>query len=163
MTKFFSEVIHLNKLDSMPDLQYLFGSLFVATNQIDTIMERGLKKFDVTTKQWFLSIIIDNLFHEPPSIKEVAKEMGSSHQNVKQIALKMAQKGLLELEKDTQDARVTHLKLTKQSVELWNKVRKEGQIFTETLFQDIDHEELRVARSVMRKMLANISEMDRDE
>ncbi|CAM3143281.1 MarR family transcriptional regulator [Sporolactobacillus spathodeae] len=153
----------MNKLDSMPDLQYLFGSLFVATNQIDTIMERGLKKFDVTTKQWFLSIIIDNLFHEPPSIKEVAKEMGSSHQNVKQIALKMAQKGLLELEKDTQDARVTHLKLTKQSVELWNKVRKEGQIFTETLFQDIDHEELRVARSVMRKMLANISEMDRDE
>lgn len=153
----------MNKLDSMPDLQYLFGSLFVATNQIDTIMERGLKKFDVTTKQWFLSIIIDNLFHEPPSIKEVAKEMGSSHQNVKQIALKMAQKGLLELEKDKQDARVTHLKLTKQSVELWNKVRKEGQIFTETLFQDIDHEKLRVARSVMRKMLANISEMDRDE
>lgn len=153
----------MNKLDSMPDLQYLFGSLFVATNQIDTIMERGLKKFDVTTKQWFLSIIINNLFHEPPSIKEVAKEMGSSHQNVKQIALKMAQKGLLELEKDTQDARVTHLKLTKQSVELWNKVRKEGQIFTETLFQDIDHEELRVVRSVMQKMLANISEMDRDE
>lgn len=153
----------MNKLDSMSDMQFLFGSLFVATNRIDTIMERGLKKFDVTTKQWFLSIIIDNMFHEPPSIKEVAKEMGSSHQNVKQIALKMAQKGLLELEKDKNDARVTHLRLTEQSVDLWNKVREEGHIFTETLFQDIDHEELRAARSVMRKMLANISDMDRDE
>ena len=29
--------------------------------------------------------------HKPPTIKEVAREMGSSHQNVKQIALKLEQ------------------------------------------------------------------------
>ncbi|MCI1882483.1 MAG: MarR family transcriptional regulator, partial [Sporolactobacillus sp.] len=76
----------MNHLDNMPDRQFLFGALFVAANRVDTLMQRELKKYDVTTKQWLLSIVIDNLFQHSPTIKEVAKEMGSSHQNVKQIA-----------------------------------------------------------------------------
>ena len=150
----------MSKLEMMDDRKYLFGSTFILSNRMDTLLQREFNRFDITTKQWFLSVIIANLFGNPPTIKEVAKEMGSSHQNVKQVALKLEQKGLLILEKDKRDARATTLKLTDDSYDFWNKIKFEGTEFTITLFKDIDKEDLAVARRVMEKMLLNINELD---
>jgi DNA-binding MarR family transcriptional regulator len=124
------------------------------------MLEREFRRFGITTKQWFLSVIIENLFDKPPTIKEVAKEMGSSHQNVKQVALKLEQKGLLILQKDKRDARVTRLKLSESSYDFWKKISGEGTTFTEALFKNIDKDELDVARRVMQKLQLNINEMD---
>ena len=93
-------------------------------------------------------------------MKEVAKEMGSSHQNVKQVALKLEQKGLLILEKDKRDALVTRLKLSESSYDLWDKLRGEGTAFTQALFKNIEKDELEVTRRVMQKLQLNINEMD---
>ncbi|MFT8315484.1 MAG: MarR family transcriptional regulator [Clostridium sp.] len=149
----------MNKLELMTDQQYLFGAIFVAANRMDTLLGREFKKFDITTKQWFLSIIIDNLFDKPPTIKEAAREMGSSHQNVKQVALKLEQKGLLILERDKRDSRAIRLKLSKASFEFWEKLRGEGDIFIQALFKDMNKDEIEMARRVMEKMLSNISEL----
>ena len=151
----------MSKIEMLGDQNYLFGSVFVVANRMDTLLQRELNRFDITTKQWFLTVIIDNMFDKPPTMKEVAKEMGSSHQNVKQVALKLEQKGLMILEKDKRDARATRLKLTEDSYDFWEKIREEGTAFTQTLFKDIDKEELEVARRVMQKMLLNINEMDK--
>ena len=150
----------MNKVQKLTDRQYLFGMIFIVSNRVDTMLEREFKRFDITTKQWFLSVIIDNLFDNPPTIKDAAKEMGSSHQNVKQVALKLEQKGLLSLQKDKKDARVTRLKLTESSYDFWQNVREEGTAFTQALFKNIDKNELEVARIVMQKMQSNINEMD---
>lgn len=93
-------------------------------------------------------------------MKEVANEMGSSHQNIKQIAIKLEQKGLLILEKDKRDARMTRLKLTENGYGFWQKIKKEGTEFTRTVFKDIDKYELVVARRVMQKIILNINEID---
>ena len=151
----------MSKLEMMSDQQYLFGAVFVVANRMDTLLQRELNQFEVTTKQWFLSIIVDNLFDKPPTMKEVAKEMGSSHQNVKQVALKLEQKGLLILEKDQVDARATRLKLTENSYNFWETIGGEGTAFIETLFKDIDNDELVIARRVMQKLQLNINEMDK--
>lgn len=150
----------MSKVEKLSDRQYLFGMIFIVSNRVDTMLEREFRRFDITTKQWFLSVILDNLFDNPPTMKEAAKEMGSSHQNVKQVALKLEQKGLLSLQKDKRDARVTRLKLTENSYNFWEKVRKEGITFTQSLFKNIDKDELEVARIVMQKMQSNINEMD---
>ncbi len=151
----------MNKTELLTDQQYIFGSIFIIANRIDTLLGREFTKFDVTTKQWLLSIIIDNLFNGPPTIKEVAKEMGSSHQNVKQLALKLEKKGYMTLEKDKTDSRVTRLKLSKHNLDFWEKLRLEGTIFTKGLFKDINKEEFEVARKVMRKILSNVDELDK--
>ncbi|MBW9172316.1 MarR family transcriptional regulator [Clostridium estertheticum] len=150
----------MSKIEKMSDRQYLFGVIFIVANRVDTMLEREFKRFGITTKQWFLSVIIDNLFDKPPTMKEVAKAMGSSHQNVKQVALKLEQKGLLILQKDKRDARVTRLKLSENSFDFWTKIRGEGTSFTQELFKDIDKDELEVARRVMQKMQLNINKMD---
>jgi len=150
----------MSKVEKMSDRQYLFGMIFIVANRVDTMLEREFKRFGITTKQWFLSVIIDNLFDKPPTMKEVAKEMGSSHQNIKQVALKLEQKGLLILQKDKRDARVTRLKLSESSNDFWTKLRGEGASFTQALFKNIEKDELEVARRVMQKMQLNINEMD---
>ncbi len=154
-------VISMKRLEMMGDQQYIFGAIMIAANRMDTLLEREFKKYDVTTKQWLLSIIIDNLFDEPPTIKEVANEMGSSHQNVKQVALKLEQKGLLILEKDKRDSRVTRLKLTENSYDFWKKLREEGATFIQTLLKDINDDEILVAREVIKKMLLNSYDMEK--
>lgn len=150
----------MNKVEKMSDRQYLFGVIFIVANRVDTMLEREFRRFGITTKQWFLSVIIEKLFDEPPTMKEVAREMGSSHQNVKQVALKLEQKGLLILQKDKKDARVTRLKLSENSYDFWTKIRGEGTSFTQALFKGIEEDELKVARRVMQKMQLNINEMD---
>jgi len=153
----------LNKLNSMKDQKFVFGSVLVIANRMDTLLERELKEYDVTSKQWLLTAVLDNSFDHPPTIKEVAREMGSSHQNVKQVALKLEQKGLLVLEKDKKDARVTRLKLTDQIYEFAQLTQSKATAFTQALFKGIEKDDMSKARAVLQTMLSNLTEMDQPE
>ncbi len=149
-----------NKANSIPDEPMIFALLLILSNKMDTLLEREFREFDVTTKQWFLSETIHSLFDSPPTMKEVAKEMGSSHQNVKQVALKLQQKGLLRLEKDKNDARVTRLSLTEQSRDFWGKTDKKGTAFRNNMFQDMTSEDIATTRASLEKMLCNLTEIE---
>ncbi len=151
----------MDQTTQMPDKQYIFGSLLIIANRMDTLLERELRQFGVTSKQWFLSVIIDSLFTEPPTMKEVAREMGSSHQNVKQVALKLQEKNLLTLVKDKKDRRVTRIRMTNESQEFWKKTQPKGTIFTEALFEGIKKEDLQLARQVMQKIMNNLEHMEK--
>jgi MarR family transcriptional regulator, transcriptional regulator for hemolysin len=153
----------MSKLDSMKDQKFVFGSVQIVANRMDTLLERELKEYNVTAKQWFLTVVIDNSFDKPPTIKEVARQMGSSHQNIKQVALKLEQKGLLVLEKDKRDARVTRLHLTEESYRFWETTQTKASTFTQALFKGIEEEEMSKARAVLQKMMENLSEMDQNE
>jgi len=153
----------LNKLNSMKDQKFVFGSVLVIANRMDTLLERELKEYDVTSKQWLLTAVLDNSFDKPPTIKDVAREMGSSHQNVKQVALKLEQKGLLVFEKDTKDARVTRLKLTDQINEFAQLTQSKATAFTQALFKGIEKDDMSKARAVLQIMLSNLTEMDQPE
>jgi len=150
----------MDKIKQMPHKQYIFGALLMIANKMDTLLERELKEYGVTSKQWLLSIVIDNLFDKPPTLKEVAKEMGSSHQNVKQVALKLQEKNLLQLVKDKKDGRVTRLKMTKESYEFWEKTGPKGALFTEALFKNIKEEDMKSAALVLQLMMDNLEVME---
>lgn len=149
-------------MDSMPNEKYIFGGVLVVSNQMDTLLERELKEHNLTTKQWLLTIIVQNSFDHSPTIKEVAKAMGSSHQNVKQVALKLEQKGFLVLAKDEKDGRITRIKLTDQINTFAQESGLKAERFTAKLFQGIAADELSGARSMLSKMLFNLAEMDHE-
>ncbi len=151
----------MSKLDQIPNQQFIFGSLFVLANRVDTLLERSLQKFNISSKQWFLSICVASLFDHDPSLKELAKESGSSHQNVKQVALKLQDKNLLHLYKDPKDARTTRVKLSEYSVEFWNKTDQDSSEFMNQLYKDITQEELESVRNVFNKLSKNLSEMEK--
>ncbi|WP_369693308.1 MarR family winged helix-turn-helix transcriptional regulator [Acetobacterium wieringae] len=152
----------MDNMDSMPDQKFIFGGVQVAANQMDTLLERELKEYNLTTKQWLLTIVVQNVFDHDPTIKEVAKSMGSSHQNVKQVALKLAQKGFIVMEKDTHDARITRIRLTDAVDSFGQASQQKSEIFTEKLFEGISDEELAMTRSAFEKLLANLEKMDQE-
>jgi len=153
----------MSKRDQIPNIQYIFGSLFVLANRVDTLLDRALQKYNVSSKQWFLSICVASLFEKDPSLKELAKESGSSHQNVKQVALKLQDKDLLSLYKDPKDARTTRVRLTMNSVDFWQKTDQDSQIFMTKLFENISEDELSVVRKVFNQLSENLGKMEETE
>ena len=151
----------MDRLEDMDKKQFIFGALLVVANRIDTLMERELKEYGITTKQWFLSVVIDNLFSCPPTIKEAARESGSSHQNIKQVALKLEKKDLIKLIKDEKDARVTRLVLTEKSRQFWQSTEPSGKLFMEKLFDGICEEDLKATKRTLQKLVFNLDKMDK--
>ena len=152
----------MDNINSMPNQKFIFGGVQVVANQMDTLLERELKEHNLTTKQWLLTIVVQNIFDHDPTIKEVAKGMGSSHQNVKQVALKLQQKGFVVMEKDPKDARITRIKLTDAIDSFGKESQQKSELFTEKLFDGITAEELAMTRSALEKLLANLEAMDRE-
>jgi len=152
----------LDNMDSMPDQKFIFGGVQVVANQMDTLLERELKEYNLTTKQWLLTIVVQNIFDHDPTLKEVAKSMGSSHQNVKQVALKLEQKGFIVMEKDPHDARITRIKLTDAVDSFGTESQQKSERFTEKLFDGISDEELAITRKAVEKLLANLEKMDQE-
>jgi MarR family transcriptional regulator, transcriptional regulator for hemolysin len=150
----------MRNLDHIPNPQFVFGSLFILANRVDTILERVLQKYNISSKQWFLSICVASLFDKDPSLKELAKESGTSHQNVKQVALKLQEKNLFELYKDPKDARTTRVKLTENSTEFWKSTDPDSDVFMKDLFKNISEEEFNVVRKVFSKLSENLVEME---
>lgn len=150
----------MNNLNIMKDQKFVFGSVQIVANKMDTLLERELKEYGLTSKQWFMTVVIENSFEQPPTIKEVAKVMGSSHQNVKQVALKLQQKGMVVLEKDNKDSRVTRIRLTEHCQQFANVIATKAARFTQTLFEGIDDQNMAVARIVLQQMMDNLTEME---
>lgn len=150
----------MRKIDQLPDKEYILGNLLIVANKLDKILDRELKIFDITSKQFLMSAIIDTLFEEPPTLKKLACEMGSSHQNIKQVALKLEKKGLIEFEKDDNDRRVTRIRMSEDGYEFWESTHQKGHQFTESTFAGINQAELQNFRMTLEKIMININEME---
>ena len=87
------EVINSGKVDftGIEHSYFLLGLLSAFDNRIQAIADSTMQ--EISWKQFF-AIICINMCKEKPTIKELAEIMGSSHQNVKQILLKLEKKGL---------------------------------------------------------------------
>jgi len=146
-------------LDRMDDKTATFGMLFVATNLMETLLDRAFARYNITVKQWLLMITITSLFAEPPTVKQVAGAMGTSHQNVKQIALNLEKNGFLRLEKDANDARATRLILTEAARSFGEETTDAGNAFMGEAFAGIDEADLRGAKKTLLALWQNAIKM----
>lgn len=149
--------------DQTSDSDFVFGSLMVVANRMDTMMERALSPHGITARQWFLLLVVLNLFQTPPTLKEVAAQSGTSYQNVKQVALKLEEKGLLHLEKDRHDKRVTRLVADDRTRAFWKSLEDDGIRFMSAFFNGIPPETLRTGRYLLLALMGNMSAMETAE
>ena len=132
------DVIRSDKVDFTGiELSYfLLGLLSAFNNRFQAVADSTMKK--VSWKQFF-AIICINLCKDKPTVKELAEIMGSSHQNVKQILLKLEKKGFVTITVDENDKR-------KQRIEITNYCR------------DFCAKNDEMTMRIMKKMFAGISE-----
>lgn len=151
------------KLDENTDHEFILGTLFVIATKLQTLLDREFKTSGLTVKQWFLSIIIGGAFEEPPTLSDAAAVMGSTHQNVKQVALKLAEKGFVEFIDDPQDGRALRLRLTKKSDEFWAGMQEQSRKFMEHLYKGISPDDLTVLRGLLNGLMENMDKMDQEK
>lgn len=149
------------KLEATPTHEFILGSLFMVSNQLQTLLDREFEPQGMTAKQWFLSVIIGGAFDEPPTLGEAAAAMGSTHQNVKQVALKLKEKGYLEIANDAADGRAVRLRLTQKSEEFWMSMQRRSEEFMASMYSGLTEEELSVFRMALGKLMGNLREMNR--
>ena len=136
----------------------IFGKLFFIANRLEYLGDNELRKDDLTTKQWQLIAVTGKYFSYPPSITEVSDVLSTTRQNVKQIAIKLQEKGFVSIEKDDKDKRVLRLKLTEKNRRYWESNTLEDTEFVSSLFEKMSDQEVKDLYRLLNKLEENIGE-----
>lgn len=151
-------MIELEKLQDIDKRYRIFGMIFLLSTKLETMGNTFLG--ELTTKQWFLMLTLTNFFETPPTLSQLAKQMGTSHQNTKQLALKLQEKGFLSIEKDDQDNRALRIVPTEKIEEYVKNRQEKDHKFIEDFFGVLTEAEIEDLDKILLKMLDNIEYLE---
>ena len=143
----------------MPPQAFLLGLLSAFDNRYQAAADAFFK--EITWKQFF-AIICINLCKEPPTINELSDVMGSSHQNVKQILLKLEKKGFISMLPDEKDKRKQRIIVTDAARSFLEENDNNGQqsrYIIGRIFEGISEKDLKITIKTIMKMERNLSEI----
>ena len=143
----------------MPPQAFLLGLLSAFDNRYQAAADAFFK--EITWKQFF-AIICVNLCKEAPTINELSDVMGSSHQNVKQILLKLEKKGFIAMKPDEKDKRKQRIIVTDAArtfLEDNDNNGQQSQYIIGQIFNGISDKNLMTTIQTIMKMERNLSEL----
>lgn len=143
----------------MPPQAFLLGLLSAFDNKYQASADSFFE--EITWKQFFAVICI-NLCKEAPTINELSDIMGSSHQNVKQILLKLEKKGFITFETDENDKRKQRIYVTETCQKFCEKNDGQSQQIVGQIFNGIDEQGLMITIQTIMKMHNNLKEISWD-
>ena len=113
---------------------------------------------EVSWKQFF-AIICINLCKKKPTVKELAEIMGSSHQNVKQILLKLEKKGFVTIIVDKNDKRKQRIELTDYCRDFCEKNDEMTMSILKKMFAGVSEEQLQVTIQTIIQIEDNLKDL----
>ncbi|MBE5949152.1 MAG: MarR family transcriptional regulator [Lachnospiraceae bacterium] len=147
-----SEVLH------MMDHKYaLFGLFFAFHNRLQAVGDSFYE--EITCKQFFLMACMNLYQDEAPTANELAKTMGCTRQNVKEILNSLEKKQFIRLEPDAKDKRKQRVYLTEKAMLTAAKYREKETDFMNYLYEGISEEEVDSAYNIISKIEDNLKNM----
>ena len=148
----------LEKLQDIGKRYRIFGMIFLLSNRLETIGNTFLG--ELTTKQWFFMLTLTSFFETPPTLSQLANQIGTSHQNSKQLAIKLQEKGFLSIERDEKDNRVIRIVPT-EKFEGYVKIRQnKDDSFIEDLFKVLTKLEIQGLDNTLIKLVDSIEDIE---
>ena len=135
---------------------FLLGLLSAFENRFQAIADNAMK--EISWKQFFAVICI-NLCKTPPTVKELAEIMGSSHQNVKQILLKLEKKDFVTITVDENDKRKQRIELTDYCRKFCEKNDEMSMALMKKMFEGVSEEQLQVTIQTIIQIEDNLKEI----
>lgn len=123
----------MNQLDKQA---YIFASMFALSNKLQSLGDK--LDIPITIKQWLFLIGVFKSESNAPTISEIAQLTGYSRQNVKKMALILEDKGLVVVNKDVTDARVSRVSFTDKCLKFLDQIEDKGVEFITKIFADFD-------------------------
>ena len=156
------EVIQSDKVDfsGVPSSYYLIGLLSAFENRFQAMADSMMQ--EISWKQFF-AIICINMCKEPPTLKELSDILGSSHQNVKQILLKLEKKGFIRFEQDEADKRKQRIVLTKECRKFCKKNDDMSQKTMMGMFEGIPEKDIKTSIKTIITIEKNLKGLSENE
>lgn len=156
------EVINSDKVDfaGIERSYFLIGLLSAFENRFQAVAD-GIMK-EISWKQFF-AIICINMCKENLTIKELAEIMGSSHQNVKQIILKLEKKGFVDITVDKNDKRKQRIELTDYCRAFCAKNDEMAIKLMKKMFNSVSEEQLQTTIQTIIQIGDNLQEIQNHE
>jgi len=145
---------------NIDDKHIIFALIFQLSNHLQTIGDSFFG--EVSSKQWFVLLTLSIMKGYSPTLNELSETVGSSHQNVKQLVLKLEQRGYVEVKKDEVDARRLRIKLTPKSLEFHNSYQEKSNEFMTKLFDGLKTADLAATKKVMSALRDVLERMGKD-
>ena len=156
------EVIQSDKVDfsGIPSSYYLIGLLSAFENRFQAMADNMMQ--EISWKQFF-AIICINMCKEPPTLKELSDILGSSHQNVKQILLKLEKKDFIRFEQDESDKRKQRIVLTKTCKKFCEKNDEMSQKTMMGMFEGIPEKDIKTTIQTIITIEKNLKGLSENE
>lgn len=149
----------MDKIDKMEKQKFILAQLFFLPNKLQAEGDR-IFAGEMTVRQWLLTLAIAQYGDTPPTLSRMAEVMGSSHQNIKQLVLKLEKRGYINIEMDEKDLRGKLLVLTEKSYDFWKRRQEEIREYLAELFKDLGEEEINLMHDCISKLYNNILRME---
>lgn len=143
-------------LGDMENSFFLIGLLNEFINRFQTVGDGFFE--EISWKQCFLLICI-RLCSQPPTLKEVSEIMGSSHQNIKQMLLKLEKAGFVTMMPDEQDKRKQRIILTQKADDFNEKYDKPSEEFMAHMFGNVDQGDLEITIKTIMQLDEELKKM----
>ena len=152
------EVIQNDLVDfsNIPPSYYLLGLLSAFENRFQAMADKDMG--EISWKQFFAIICIDKC-KEPPTLNELSEILGSSHQNVKQILLKLEAKGFVEFREDAGDKRKQRIVLTKKCKRFCEKNNEMSMNVMAQMFSGIPEKDIKTTIKTITAIEKNLTEV----
>ena len=156
--------MYRKELETMDPRFRVFGSLFSLVTRQEVMGNSQDFLGELTTKQWYLLIHLITFFREPPTLSALAAEMDNSHQNAKAIALKLQEKGYLELVKDKKDKRTLRVIPDKTKIEAYEaEMGGENNAFVDKFLSALSNEELEIFDRALVKLMEMAEDIRKEQ
>ena len=152
----YDEAMRMGKVEfgQMPPQAFLLGLLSAFDNRYQASADNFMK--EMTWKQFFAVICI-NLCREAPTLNDLSEVMGSSHQNVKQILLKLERKGFITTVTDGKDRRKQRVVLTEKCREFCETNDARSREIIGRIFEGIEETKILTTIETIMAMERNVS------
>jgi len=136
-----------------------FRLLVVSGIRLRGLLDRALAPTGMTAQQGAMASWIEAQ-PAPPTISAVAAGLGTTHQNVKQIAVALERKGFLEIRVDEGDRRSRRLVLTEAHHEFWRQRNPDDLTAVQDWLAAWTDDEVHEAIGLLRRLLRHLDTPD---
>lgn len=147
-------------LNMMDGKHALFGLFFAFHNRLQTAGDAFYE--EITFKQFFLLACMSLFPDTPPTANDLAKTMGCSRQNVKEILTSLERKGFVTLEVSEKDKRKRIVTLTEKAILTAGKYRNKENEFLDRMYDGVTDEEIRNTYIFLSKIEDNIKNINEE-
>lgn len=147
----------IDALNMMGPQASLFGFFFAFSNRLQAVADNIYE--GVTCKQFFLMACMRLFDQESPTANDLAKVMGCTRQNVKEILMSLEKKGFVSFVPHHSDKRKRVVVLTEKAQQMVEQYQSRDMEFLGRLYEGVSEEELRSVYLLLIKMEDNLKKL----